>query len=190
MSESNLPPEHWRPLFDAIGVEFGYRPLANRIGMDHTRLRRLLLGGGTSAATVQKVASAFGVSPADVLELRGEGRGAAVEPFTLPDDAGRLNEKERDVVRAMVRVLLDSKDATDEQPVHSADDPSPAQPGAQSAEDQKTNNAPDLTEGSQAGGVDGGSVNQAKGREALRGLGREADRLRRTDKNKKLGRGQ
>lgn len=70
VSESNLPPEHWRPLFDAIGVEFGYRPLANKIGMDHTRLRRCLLGGGTSAETVQKVADAFGVDPGRVTMRR------------------------------------------------------------------------------------------------------------------------
>ena len=56
----SLPPGQWRPLFDAIGCEFGYRPLANRIGMDHTRLRRLLRGGGTSAAAIQQVADALG----------------------------------------------------------------------------------------------------------------------------------
>lgn len=110
VSESNLPPERWRPLFDAIDVEFGYRPLANKIGMDHTRLRRCLLGGGTSAETVQKVADAFGVDPGRVRELRGEGRDAVVEPFTLPDDAGRLTHDERNVIRAMVRALLDARD--------------------------------------------------------------------------------
>lgn len=116
VSESNLPPEHWRPLFDAIGVEFGYRPLANKIGMDHTRLRRCLLGGGTSAETVQKVADAFGVDPGRVRELRGEGRDAVVEPFTLPDDAGRLTHDERNVIRAMVRALLDARDRHATQP--------------------------------------------------------------------------
>ncbi|QGJ87587.1 immunity repressor [Gordonia phage Faith5x5] len=110
VSESNLPPEHWRPFFDAINVEFGYRPLANKIGMDHTRLRRCLLGGGTSAETVQKVADVFGIDPGRVRELRGEGRDAAVEPFTLPDDAGRLTHDERNVIRAMVRALLDARD--------------------------------------------------------------------------------
>lgn len=112
VSDTNLPPEQWRPLFDAIGVEFGYRPLANRIGMDHTRLRRLLRGGGTSADAVQQVADAFRVSAATVRELRGEGRDAALEPFTLPDDAGKLNDNERNVIRAMVRALLDARDSS------------------------------------------------------------------------------
>lgn len=110
MSDSNLPPEQWRPLFDTIGVEFGYRPLANHMDMDHTRLRRLLLGGGTSEDALQQVADVFRVPVSRVRELRGE---AAVErkPFTLPDDAGRLTERERDVIRSMVRVLLEARES-------------------------------------------------------------------------------
>ena len=134
VSESNLPPEHWRPLFDAIGVEFGYRPLANKIGMDHTRLRRCLLGGGTSTETVKKVADVFGIDPGRVRELRGEGRDAAVEPFTLPDDAGRLTHDERNVIRSMVRALLDARDR------HALSTDSSATPGTPSkeAKDEKT----------------------------------------------------
>lgn len=107
VSDSNLPPEQWRPLFDAIGVEFGYRPLASHTGMNHTRLRRLLLGGGTTDDAVRQVAEAFRVPVTKILELRGQAE-ASREPFTLPDDAGRLNERERDVIRSMVRVLLDA----------------------------------------------------------------------------------
>lgn len=81
MSDPNLPPEQWRPLFDKIGVDFGYRPLANRIGMNHTRLRRLMLGGGTSVEAVQQVADALGVSPETVRELRGE-HGEVGEPVS------------------------------------------------------------------------------------------------------------
>ena len=62
VNDPQLPPERWRYLFDKIDVEFGYRPLATRIGMNHTRVRRLLQGGGTTAETVQAVADAFGVS--------------------------------------------------------------------------------------------------------------------------------
>ncbi|QKO03041.1 immunity repressor [Mycobacterium phage LastJedi] len=129
MSDSNLPPEQWRPLFDAIGVEFGYRPLANRIGMDHTRLRRLLRGGGTSTEAIQQVADAFRVPASKVRELRGDVRDAALEPFTLPDDAGRLNHNERNVIRAMVRALLDARDSAHaDQSIQPAD--SSAQPDA------------------------------------------------------------
>lgn len=108
MSDSNLPPEQWRSLFDAAGIEFGYRPLANRIGMNHTRVRRLLRGGGTTAEAVQLVADALHVPTTTIRELRGE-PAVQYEPFTLPDDAGRLNDKERDAVRAIVRVLLDAR---------------------------------------------------------------------------------
>jgi len=108
VSDSNLPPEQWRPLFDKVGVEFGYRPLANKIGMEHTKLRRLLLGGGTSVSTICQVAAAFGVSPEKVRELRDE-QGRPVKPFVLPDEAGLLDESERAVIRAMVRALVSAK---------------------------------------------------------------------------------
>lgn len=135
MSDSNLPPEHWRPLFDSIGVEFGYRPLANKIGMEHTKLRRLLLGGGTSVATVREVADAFGVSPETIRELRGE-RGQVSEPFILPDDAGRLTHDERKVVRAVVRALLDAREHHEREA--EPDHPPAEAAGAQGAEKQKT----------------------------------------------------
>lgn len=124
MSDSTLPPEQWRPLFDKIGVEFGYRPFAAHIGMDHTRLRRLLRGGGTSTDAIRQVADGFRVDPSVVRELRGE-RGQHVEPFTLPDDAGRLNETERTVVRAMVRALLDARDNAHAADQPAADPPAP-----------------------------------------------------------------
>lgn len=109
MNDPNLPPDQWRPLFDKVGVEFGYRTLAARTGMTHTRVRRLLLGGGTTEAAVQEIADAFGVTPEKVHELRGDPAGVH-RPFTLPDDAGRLTDTERNVIRSMVRALLDARE--------------------------------------------------------------------------------
>lgn len=109
MNEPALPPEKWRYLFDKIDVEFGYRPLATHIKMDHTRLRRLLLGGGTTNEAIEAVADAFKVKPNVIRELRGEPP-IEYEPFTLPDDAGRLNHNERNVIRAVIRALLEARD--------------------------------------------------------------------------------
>lgn len=135
MSDSNLPPERWRSLFDTIGVEFGYRPLANHIGMDHTRLRRLLLGGGTSEDALQQVADAFRVPVAKVREIRGD---AAVErkPFTLPDDAGRLTERERDVIRSMVRVLLEARELGNDMEAAQESDASSETPSHEKTDDE------------------------------------------------------
>ncbi|WP_336794201.1 hypothetical protein [Gordonia malaquae] len=105
MSTSGLPPEQWRPYFDAIGVEFGYRPLAARADMNHNRLRRVLRGSGTSEDSLRQVADALGISVAKLRELRGE-PAAEFEPFILPDEAGKLTDAERDVVRRVVRALL------------------------------------------------------------------------------------
>lgn len=110
MIDSNLPPEQWRSLFDEADIEFGYRPLATKIGTTHTRVRRVLRGAGTSEAALRQVADALKVPVAKVRELRGE-PAVEMEPFTLPDDAGRLTDNERDVIRAMVRALLDARDS-------------------------------------------------------------------------------
>lgn len=115
VSDPTLPPELWRPLYDAIGVDFGYRQLATYIGMDHTTLRRLLLGGSTSAHTVQVVADALRVTPERIRELRGESAALTPPPFVLPDEAGRLNDNERRVIRAMVRALLAARDESAQQ---------------------------------------------------------------------------
>lgn len=113
MSDATLPPELWRALYERIDVDFGYRQLATHIGMDHTTLRRLLKGGPTSAASIQKVADAFRVTSAKIHELRGEAA-PTYEPFILPDEAGRLNEKERRAIRSVIRVLIDAKDDDDD----------------------------------------------------------------------------
>lgn len=134
MSESNLPPEQWRPLFDKAGIEFGYRPLAARAGLTHTRVHRLIRGGGTTPEAIKQVADALGVAPSKVRALRDEP--ADVEPFTLPDDAGRLTHDERNVVRAVVRALLDARDR------HATDSPTAGSPpaeesGTPGAEDER-----------------------------------------------------
>lgn len=149
MSDSNLPPEQWRPLFDKRQIDFGYRPLAAKLNMNHTRIRRLLLGGGTTEDALHQVAEFFGVPVAKVRELRGEAASNR-EPFTLPDDAGRLNERERDVIRSMVRVLLEARELPDAVPV----DPS-AQPDAPPEVDKdEEDRSPDESETTAAARMD------------------------------------
>ncbi|WP_165609468.1 hypothetical protein, partial [Mycolicibacterium fortuitum] len=131
----------WSPLFDKRQIAFGYRPLAAKLDMNHTRIRRLLLGGGTTEDALRQVADFFGVPVAKVRELRGE---AAVErePFTLPDDAGRLTERERDVIRSMVRVLLEAREQAHAVPTHQA-----ATSGASGKENKdKEDRSPDQSE--------------------------------------------
>lgn len=144
VSESNLPPESWRPLFDRAGIEFGYRPLATRSGMTHSRVHRLIKGGGTTNEAIKQIAEALGVQASKIRELRGEAA-VEVEPFTLPDEAGRLTDGERAVIRSMVRALLNARDG------HAERDAAQEQ-GTQgeAGEDEKTpDNLVDLKERSQ-----------------------------------------
>lgn len=145
VSDSNLPPEQWRALFDAAGIEFGYRPLANRIGTTHTRVRRVLRGAGSSTAAMQAVADELGVPVSRVRELRGEDA-IEMEPFTLPDDAGRLNDDERDVIRAMVRALLNARGTANAERDDLPIDPSSESDASSSpVESQEAGNVVDLS---------------------------------------------
>ena len=106
--------------------------------MTHTRVHRLIRGGGTTDAAIQQVADALGVKASVVRELRGE-PAVEREPFTLPDDAGRLTHDERTVIRAMVRALLDARDRHVTQP---SDTP---------AEEQGASSSPHTDEKTQPG---------------------------------------
>lgn len=94
--------------------------------MDHTKVRRILRGDRTSHEAIKELADGLGIDPTEVYRLRGE---EPVEPFTLPDEAGRLTGSERRVIRAMVRALLDARDrdnaveATQEQDAPGEADP-------------------------------------------------------------------
>lgn len=143
VSESNLPPESWRPLFDRAGIEFGYRPLAKRAGLTHTRVHRLVRGGGTTNDAIDKVAEALRVKASKVRELRGEAA-VEIEPFTLPDEAGRLTDMERSVIRQMVRALLDARElgSEDTSTQDTQGDPQThGSPGADGASNTRAGNA-------------------------------------------------
>lgn len=143
VSESNLPPESWRPLFDRAGIEFGYRPLAKRAGLTHTRVHRLVRGGGTTNDAIDKVAEALRVKASKVRELRGEAA-VEIEPFTLPDEAGRLTDMERSVIRQMVRALLDARELGSEDTSTQGTQGDPqthGSPGADGASNTRAGNA-------------------------------------------------
>jgi len=109
--------------------------------LTHTRVHRLIRGGGTTDEAIRKVADALGVKASKVRELRGE-PAVDIEPFTLPDDAGRLTDDERNVIRAMVRALLNARDTA-----HAVPDSPSASSGASVApegdEDQEEARSPD-----------------------------------------------
>lgn len=170
VSDSHLPPEQWRPLFDKAGIEFGYRPLAARAGLTHTRVHRLIRGGGTTDDAIQRVADALGVKASKVRELRNE---PAVEPrpFTLPDDAGRLNDNERDVIRAVVRALLDARDgrhavetATQSDAQEKGDEGEEGDPGDRPGSSNETKVDPDARFGEFRKRADPGEIERPENR--------------------------
>jgi hypothetical protein len=105
VSDKGSVPDQWLPLFNKRQIT-SYRELGRLARIDYTRARRVILGGGTTDDAVEAVASALGVTPSKVWELRGE---PVPNPFTLPAAAGSLNRKEREAVLAVINAILDAK---------------------------------------------------------------------------------
>lgn len=82
------------------------RGLASRAGVAPDTARLLLSGArGQNEQTIGKVADAIGL-PVTVLRRAAGHQEGRLAPFTLPPEADRLNQHQRDVVLAMVRALL------------------------------------------------------------------------------------
>ena len=102
----SLPDEKWRPLFDRAGIEFGYRPLAARSGMNHTRVHRALRGGGTTTDAVETIAATLGTTADTIWRLRGDTDRIGQRPFEVPENAHLLTDSERRLVRDLINALV------------------------------------------------------------------------------------
>lgn len=107
-------PDHWLPYFEKLGVEpnrRSFREVARRAGVDVGRIRRGMRGEGTSDRTIEILAEVFGISIAEVQQLRGE---QPAEPFELPFEARYLTRTQRDAVRAVVQGMLEGRSLPDD----------------------------------------------------------------------------
>lgn len=98
-------PEPWATELAPKGIH-SYRDMGARVGIAHETARRLMTGGKTSAATVEKVAEKlFDGDRTKVWRLYG----VAVQdygPWELPPGASLLTPEQRDAVRAVVHAML------------------------------------------------------------------------------------
>lgn len=104
------------PLADYIRARMDERgidkptELARQAGLVHETVRRIFNGDGRpSETTLAKIADAVGGSLAQMRLLNGRPAGEP-EPFVLPPEANQLTQRERQVVLAMVRALLQASD--------------------------------------------------------------------------------
>lgn len=82
--------------------------LGARAGVAHETVRRILNGQGhPSEATLAKLAAALHTSVPQLRLLAGRPPGEP-EPFILPPEANQLTERERNIVRSLVRALLEN----------------------------------------------------------------------------------
>jgi transcriptional regulator with XRE-family HTH domain len=88
--------------------DLSIRAIADRAGISPTTVQKILNGATRSpdAESLRKIGDVLGVSLDRLLELAGVEPGP--EPFILPSHADMLTERERRVVRAVVRQILES----------------------------------------------------------------------------------
>jgi hypothetical protein len=102
---TNELPEPWASALSPKGIH-SYRDMGMAAGVAHETARRLVTGGATSAATVNKVADKlFGGDRTRVWVLYG----APLDdfgPWELPPEASLLNEEQREAVLGVIRAML------------------------------------------------------------------------------------
>lgn len=86
--------------------------LAGLSGVAVETVRKLVYGIGTPRTdTVERVAHALGLDIRIVSDWSGQHRAVAA-PFTLPTEAALLDERERDVITELVRVMTAGRRST------------------------------------------------------------------------------
>lgn len=126
---SNELPEPWGSKFAPKGVH-SYGDLAGKVGISKGTAFRLITGGGTSVATVRKVADYFFDGDLDVVyELRGSAR-KGYGPWSPPDEVILLTPKQRTALEAVIAAMIPDDEAGggegEQAPANTPPDISPA----------------------------------------------------------------
>lgn len=109
---TNELPEPWAAALAPKGIH-SYRDMGTAAGIAHETARRLVTGGATSAATVNKVADKlFGGDRTKVWSLYGEPLGDH-GPWELPPEASLLNDEQRRAVLAVIHAMVPKRKGGD-----------------------------------------------------------------------------
>lgn len=96
--------EPWSTAAERAGVRQTYRGIAERAGISHVTVRRLVAEGRTSQATVTKVADALGVDEATVYGWAGVDL-SEWGPWIPPREAHKLNPRARAALEELIRAI-------------------------------------------------------------------------------------
>lgn len=107
MGEPNVPAE-WAALMEPRGIHSA-NALAARGGGATSTITRLFQGGASTEPTLEAIADALHVSITRVRKVAGH-RAGLDEPFVLPPEANRLDQRQRDAVVELVRLLAETGD--------------------------------------------------------------------------------
>lgn len=100
--------QSWLELMQGIRGGMSEREMAGWLGVSQATVHRWVTEPRTPhEKTIEKVAERIGVSPVVLREVARRPSGEAT-PFRLPAEANQLDNRQRDLVREMISVLLDA----------------------------------------------------------------------------------
>lgn len=99
-------PEPWNTAAEKAGVRQTYRGIAERAGLSHVTVQRLIAQGRTTVSTVRKVADALEVEQATIYEWAG------IElsewgPWDPPASAHKMSPRTRAAVEELIRAITE-----------------------------------------------------------------------------------
>lgn len=108
-------PFEWQLVMDQRSIT-SVRELASEAGISHGTVNRLVYGDGhkTSDENMRKVAKALGMKTESVYELARRSKDHGI-PWEAPGDARFLTMKQRAAVEHVIRVMVASNQAEDEE---------------------------------------------------------------------------
>ena len=118
--------EPWDSAASRAGVRQTYRGIAERAGVSHVTVRRLIVEGRTSPSTIAKVAAALNVDEAKVFDWVGIEL-SELGPWVPPMEAHKLNPRARAALDELIRAIAhEGAPDADASPEKTADAPTPA----------------------------------------------------------------
>lgn len=108
-------PFEWQLVMDQRGIS-SIRDLASKAGISHVTVTRLVHGDGykTSDENMGKIAQVLGMSGESIYELARRSKDVGV-PWQAPEDARFLTKKQRAAVEHVIRVMVASNRAEEDE---------------------------------------------------------------------------
>jgi len=104
-------PGHWMPDLERRGLT-SYRKLGAAAGVSHETARRVIHGRQAKDDTIQAIATAIGVTPTRIYELRGQVEPDRSRDWQPPASAALLTAEEREALSRLITLMTREREGS------------------------------------------------------------------------------